>query len=100
MPLIPISHLSSILTQTDTSFPTPQVRWSTHLMICVMSSQVESLLSKLTSSKSTGPDGIPSFILKKCLAVIAPSLTALFNLSLQQGKVPSEWKISNVVPIP
>ena len=72
MPLIPIS----IRTQTDTSFPTPQVRWSTHT-----SSNVESLLSKLTPSKATGPDGIPSFILKKCLAVIPPSLAALFNLS-------------------
>ena len=61
---------------------------------------MESLLSNLTPSKATGPDGIPSFILKKCSAVIAPSLAALFNLSLQQGKVPSEWKMENVVPIP
>jgi hypothetical protein len=27
-------------------------------------------------------------------------LTALFQLSLQQGVFPSEWKVANVVPIP
>jgi hypothetical protein len=39
-------------------------------------------------------------ILKRCSEVIAPSLTVLFELSLQQGVFPSEWKSANVVPIP
>lgn len=68
--------------------------------LCVSASEVKSLLSKLSPSKATGPDGIPSIFLKRCATVIAPSLAALFNLSLNQGKVPSEWKMANVVPIP
>ena len=58
------------------------------------------MLSDLSPSKATGPDGIPAYLLKRCSVVIAPSLTALFELSLQQGVFPSEWKAANVVPIP
>jgi hypothetical protein len=58
------------------------------------------LLSSLSPSKATGPDGIPAYLLKRCSEVIAPSLTVLFELSLQQGVFPSEWKSANVVPIP
>jgi sarcosine oxidase/L-pipecolate oxidase len=54
----------------------------------------------LLPSKATGPDGIPAYLLKRCSEVIAPSLAALFELSLQQGVFPSEWKAANVVPIP
>jgi len=37
----------------------------------------------------------------KCTATsIAPSVTWLFNLSIQSGKVPTEWKQSLVVPTP
>jgi hypothetical protein len=54
----------------------------------------------LSPSKATGPDGIPAYLLQRCSEVIAPSLTVLFELSLQQGVFPSEWKSANVVPIP
>ncbi len=37
----------------------------------------------------------------KCTAgAIAPSVTKLFNLSIQSGQPPTAWKCSNVVPIP
>ncbi|CAB3981597.1 Hypothetical predicted protein [Paramuricea clavata] len=58
------------------------------------------LFSSLSPSKATGPDGIPAYLLKRYSKVIAPSLTVLFELSLQQGVFPSEWKSANVVPIP
>ena len=58
------------------------------------------MLSSLSPSKATGPDGIPAYLLKRCSEVIVPSLTVLFELSLQQGVFPSEWKSANVVPIP
>ena len=31
---------------------------------------------------------------------IAPSLASLFNLSLKTGKLPDDWKVPNIVPIP
>ena len=39
-------------------------------------------------------------MLKQTAACIAPSVTELFNQSLRDGKIPSEWKTSHIVPIP
>ena len=58
------------------------------------------LLASLDMSKSTGPDGISARMLKQTAACIAPSVTLLFNQSLREGKIPSDWKTSHVVPIP
>ena len=66
----------------------------------ITTDQVRILLSELDQSSSTGPDGISSWLLKSFAATIAPSLSSLFNLSIDQGIVPSSWKLSNVVPIP
>ena len=56
-------------------------------------------LCNLDISKATGPDGIPSRILKECSAIIAPSLCSLFNHSLHSGTVPLDWKSANVTPV-
>ena len=58
------------------------------------------MLKLLDISKSSGPDGISARMLKATANVIAPSITALFNLSIQCNKPPREWKKSHVVPIP
>ena len=50
-------------------------------------------------SKATGPDEIPAKLLKETASVIAPSLCKIFNKSLQQGSLPSDWKLANVVPV-
>ena len=39
-------------------------------------------------------------MLKATAYSIAPSITKLFNLSIQLGCFPQTWKVSNVVPIP
>ncbi len=62
--------------------------------------EVYGLLSSLDASKATGPDGISARMLKMSAEFIAPSVTTLFNLSLQSGHVPHEWKRSTIVPIP
>ena len=53
----------------------------------------------LGSSKATGHDGIPGWVLKECSSVIAPSLCSLFNHSLHSGTVSNEWKSANVTPV-
>jgi hypothetical protein len=60
---------------------------------------VLNVLIKLDVSKAYGPDGLATIIYKNCANVLAPSLTMLFNLSLDNGVVPTEWKVANVVPI-
>ena len=44
-------------------------------------------------------DNISIRLLKECATSITTSLTCLFNKSLQRGTLPSEWKLSNVIPI-
>ena len=57
------------------------------------------LLASLDTSKSSGPGNISALMLKRTAASIAPSITQLFNQSLQLGKIPSDWNVSHVVPI-
>jgi hypothetical protein len=60
---------------------------------------VLNVLIKLDINKAYGPDGLPPILYRYCADVIVSSLTLLFNLSLAQGIIPSEWKKANVVPV-
>ena len=54
--------------------------------------EVTGLLKQIDPFKAAGPDGIPSRLLKKVASVLSPSITLLFNASLQQGNIPDDWK--------
>lgn len=56
-------------------------------------------LENLDASKGPGPDGIPPVFMKKLATELTTPLFWLFNLSLQCGKFPLEWKKSFLVPI-
>jgi hypothetical protein len=58
--------------------------------ITVTVEEVNALLFNLSTAKATASDGISARLLKECSSVLAPSLTALFNMSLSLGKVPTE----------
>ncbi len=64
-----------------------------------MIDQVLNNLKQLIPSKATGIDKIPDKVLKISADIIAPSLTAIFNLSLFTGIFVSEWKLARVQPI-
>ena len=55
------------------------------------------MLSKLLTSKATGPDGISGRMLRETCYPLVSSITRLFNLSLE---IPAEWKVAQVCPIP
>lgn len=48
---------------------------------------------------TTGPDGIPAFLLRDCACIFAPPLVIIFNLILKNGCFPSMWRRSKVCPI-
>ena len=50
-------------------------------LLCTVE-EVNKLLKSLDTTKATGPDGISSKMLKISADEIAPSVTALFNLSM------------------
>ena len=57
------------------------------------------LLLNIKPNKATGPDGIPGNLLKICAEEIADVYTLLFQASLDQGSLPSDWKKANIVPV-
>ena len=57
------------------------------------------VIDKLKICKSPGPDKIYPRILKEVKEAICMPLCAIFNLSLQTGKVVSEWKLANITPL-
>ena len=57
------------------------------------------ILKSLKIDKANGPDGISNRLLKSTAESLAMPLSKLFNLSLSQGKFPSQWKQANVSPI-
>ncbi|CAH1270941.1 ASTN2 [Branchiostoma lanceolatum] len=62
--------------------------------------EVKALLKDIDPKKASGPDDLPTRTLKEYAEDFAPVITHLFNVSYEEGTVPSVWKAANVVPIP
>ena len=60
---------------------------------------VRKMLFKMNPRKATGPDSIPARILNDFATEIAPILTVIYNMSLQEGTVPDDWRHANVTAI-
>ena len=53
------------------------------------------LLKEINPYKATGPDCIPTKLLKEMAEELSPSLVS----SLQQGKIPQDWKEALITPL-
>ena len=60
---------------------------------------IVTVLKNLNIAKASGHDGLDARILKECANVLAPSLTRIFNYSIQLCKFPKSWKQANVIPV-
>ena len=49
--------------------------------------------------KAIGVDKISIKVLKLSIAIIAPSMTKLFNYAIQNGVFPRDWKVAKVIPL-
>ena len=67
--------------------------------IIVTPKAVEKKLHELNPDKAQGPDKIPPKVLKELSKELAVPLSCLFNLSLQTGQLPSDWKKAEVTAI-
>ena len=61
--------------------------------------EILKIIKSLKNGKAPGPDGITSTMLKHTAAQVAFPLALVFNISLNEGKIPDDWKRANVVPI-
>jgi hypothetical protein len=57
------------------------------------------LLSNLSIHKATGPDEIPTILLKELAPYPAETFTTFFQASINQGTIPPDWKEAFVVSI-
>lgn len=83
-----------------------------HLLKCLSSTETMSnlphliiLLARLGDiwrdcTKAKLPDGISSRVLRTCACQLSTILWHLFNLSINQEKVPVLWKMSYLFPVP
>ena len=60
---------------------------------------VQNKLKSLKPSSSPGPDQIHPRVLTELAAPLSKPLSDLYRLSLDQGQLPEDWKVGQVVPI-
>ena len=63
--------------------------------------EVYQVLSTLQIKKACGPDldGIGPSVLQACASPLTPILHHLFSFSLNNGVVPTEWKLHAITPV-
>ena len=95
-------YFSSVCTTEDiSSLPVPFTKFegnkSEYLgQLFVTPEIIAKKIKKMKDNKSPGVDGIPPKLLKEIVEQISTPLAKLFNLSLEEGIVPSEWKEANM----
>jgi hypothetical protein len=60
---------------------------------------IEKLLREINPKKASGPDGIPSQILKTLSKELVPIVSHIFQQSLDSGEIPDDWLTANITAI-
>ena len=60
---------------------------------------VREKLAKLNVNKSCGPDDVHPHVLQRSASAMCKPLHIIFQMSLDRGECPTDWKIANVTPI-
>ena len=98
-------YFSSVFTTEDiSSFPVPFTQFegnkSEHSgQLFVTPEMIAKKIKKMKDNKSPRVDGIPPKLLGEIVEQISTQLAKVFNLSLNEGIVPSEWKEANITPL-
>ncbi len=62
--------------------------------------ETEKALMAITCQKSSGPDGLPNWVLCNFAGVLAGPFCAIWNNSIRSGHISDIWKSANVSPMP
>ena len=98
-------HFSSVFTREDTSsLPVPETKFEGSEgemlgQLVITPEVVVSKINNMKENKSPAVDGISSKILKETVEQISTPLLHVFNMSLQEGIVPFDWKEANIIPL-
>ena len=63
------------------------------------SEEVASKINNMNDNKSPGVDGMTPTFVRETVPQISMPLAHVFNMSLQEGIVPLEWKEANIIPL-
>ncbi len=61
--------------------------------------EVAATIEQLKNKHSQDANGISNYFLKNLALELAIPLTHIYNLSMEQGKFPSNWKKSLIIPV-
>ena len=98
-------HFSSVFTREDTSsLPVPETKFEGSEgerleQVVVTPEVVANKINNMKENKSPGVDGIAHKILKETVQQMCTPLAHVFNMSLQEGIVPLQWKEANIIPL-
>lgn len=68
--------------------------------ITVTESAVSRKLREISASRASGPDNLPSWVLKEFADILAFRVADILNTYFRDCKVPGVWKLADVPPIP
>ena len=94
-------QFSSIFThETDGEVPSIPDRTDSFILdMHITEGMVIKKQKNLNANKSCGPDNIHARLLLELADLIAAPITVLFNMTMQLGLLPSDWKCAIVSPI-
>ena len=86
--------------ETDCNLPDFESRTDRSInTIDITESTVRNKILHLDVNKSYGPDEISPKLLHELADEVSAPLTLVFNKSLKEGHVPSDWKVAHISPI-
>ena len=65
----------------------------------IQDSDIQEAVGSMKDKITRTPECIPPYFIKRTLPALMPILLFLFNVSLEHGVVPSQWKKALVVPV-
>ena len=93
-----LEQFASVFTRrTNNTLPDTNIRIKDPIQqITIRTEGVKKLLLNINTSKASGPDNIPNRILKQCAEQLAPIFTSIFQLSLDSGNLPEDWRNAKI----
>ena len=92
--------VSADLPRLDTTHRVFDIEETLPAEFTIEAASAQRALQKGKCRKATGPDNIPPWMVKNYAHLLAAPVTAIFNSSLREGKLPDLWKTATVVPVP
>ncbi|XP_066024381.1 uncharacterized protein [Pocillopora verrucosa] len=68
--------------------------------IVVTEQSVVRKLREVSTSRASGPDDIPNWVLKEYADILAAPIAVILNASFSEVSVPRVWKLADVPPLP